>query len=68
MTQTPQRCDTIREALNSLAGSENALTRSAIRIAINELDLADLADDPTPHFEQLGKIIDAVLNPEDNSE
>jgi len=64
MTQTPQRLDDLRGMLLSLAGDDNALVRSAVRIALNELDLADLAPDPGPHLAQVARVIDAVLNPE----
>ena len=51
--------------LQSLAGDENALVRTAIRLALNELDLADLTDYPQPHYEQVTRLIDAVLEPTD---
>lgn len=65
MPHTPQRLDELRETLTGLAGTDNALIRSAVRIALNEMDLADLAADPAPHLAQVGRILDAVLNPED---
>lgn len=68
MKSTPDRRGEVRELLESLAGDENALTRSAIRIALDELDRADLAPDPTPHYAQVTRILDAVLNPEDNDQ
>lgn len=64
MTNTPQRLDGLRDVLEGLAGHQNALIRSAVRLALNELDLADLTCYPHPHLAQAARIIDAVLNPE----
>lgn len=68
MKSTPDRCDDLRSMLQSLAGDENALVRSAIRVAMDELDRADLAADPAPHYAQVTRILDAVLNPTDGDE
>lgn len=68
MRSTPERCDDLRSMLQSLAGDENALVRSAIRVAMDELDRADLAADPAPHYAQVARILDAVLNPTDGDE
>jgi hypothetical protein len=65
MANTPSRLSELRELLGGLTGDDNALVRSAVRIAMDELDLADLAADPNPHLAQVARILDAVLNPED---
>ena len=62
---TPARLGGLREILDELAGDENALVRSAVRLCLDELDRADLAADPGPHLEQIALILDAVLNPDD---
>ena len=67
MTNTPERLANLRDMLTGLAGDENALIRSAVRLALNELDLADLADDPNEHLRQAARILDAVLHPEDGT-
>lgn len=65
MTETANpRIGELHELLANLAGHRNALIRSAVRIAMTELDTADLADDPAPHYAQVTRILDAVLNPE----
>ena len=64
MTNTPERLANLRDMLTGLAGDENALIRSAVRLALNELDLADLSDDPNEHLRQAARILDAVLNPD----
>ena len=63
MKSTPERLSELRELLQTLTGHENALVRTAIRLALDELDKADLAPDPAPHYEQVTRLIDAVLNP-----
>lgn len=63
-----QNLEGLRTDLLGLAGHHNALIRSAVRIAINELNLADIATDPTPHLTQVTRIIDALLNPDTNTE
>lgn len=68
MKSTPERCDELRTILSGLTGDENALVRSAIRIAMDELDRADIADDPAPHYAQVARILDAILNPGDTDE
>lgn len=68
MTNTPARLTGLRELLDQLAGDQNALIRSAVRLSIDELDRADLAPDPNPHLEQVNRLLDAVLNPEDTGE
>ena len=65
MKKRPTGVENLRETLQSLAGDENALVRTAIRFALNELDLADLATDPAPHYAQVTRLIDAVLDPTD---
>lgn len=65
MKSTPKRAAELRELLTSLAGDENALVRTAIRLSLDELDRADLASDPAPHYTQVTRLIDAVLNPTD---
>ena len=68
---TQGRLDGLRELLDDLTGDENALVRSAVRLSLDELDRADLAaaggGDPGPHLEQVARILDAVLNPDDGS-
>lgn len=63
---TPQRTTQLRELLTQLHGSHNALIRTAVRLALTELDHADLADDPNPHYEQINRLLDAALNPQDD--
>lgn len=65
MPNLPDRLDELRGLLASLAGDRNALVRSAVGLALDELDRADLTDDPTPHLVQVDRLIDAVLNPSD---
>lgn len=60
------RTAVIRETLAELTNHHDALIRSATRLAMTELDHADQADDPEPHYRQAGRIIDAVLNPHQN--
>jgi hypothetical protein len=62
---TPEQLCGLRENLAVLAESEDALVRGAARFARDELDLADLADDPNPHLAQVARILDAVLRPDD---
>ena len=54
-----------RELITGLAGHGNAVVRIAVRVALIELDLADLTDDPAPHIERAIAVLDAALNPED---
>lgn len=65
MPSTPERLADLRELLGGLTGDDNALIRSAVRLALDELDKADLAADPNPHLAQAARILDAVLNPEE---
>jgi hypothetical protein len=65
VTNTPERLEGLREILDSLQGDDNALIRTAVRLALNELDLADLTADPNPHLAQVARILDAVLEPDD---
>jgi hypothetical protein len=64
MPTTPERLAELRDLLGGLTGHHNALIRSAVRLALNELDLADLTCYPHPHLEQATRILDAVLNPD----
>lgn len=64
MPNSAERLTGLREILDSLRGDDNALIRTAVRLALNELDLADLAPDPNPHLEQITRILDAILEPE----
>lgn len=54
-----------RELITGLVGHGNAVVRIAVRVALIELDLADLTDDPAPHIERAIAVLDAALNPED---
>lgn len=47
------------------SGTATPFIRSAVRLALDELDKADLAADPNPHLAQAARILDAVLNPEE---
>ena len=61
---SPERLADLREILTGLVGHDNALIRSAVRIALTELDLADLSDNPGEHLAQVARILDAVLTPD----
>lgn len=63
-SNTPERLADLREILTGLVGHDNALIRSAVRIALTELDLADLSDNPGEHLAQVARILDAVLTPD----
>ncbi|HOY82161.1 MAG TPA: hypothetical protein PLB92_08485 [Rhodoglobus sp.] len=65
---TPHRLGAIRESLTGLLDHPDALVRTAVRLALAEMDLADAADDPTPHHAQVARLLDAVLNPVSESE
>lgn len=64
---TPERLSGLRESLAILTLSDDALVRTAARLATTELDLADAAADPEPHHRQIALILDAVLNPEETT-
>lgn len=68
MKPTPVRLDELREILTSLTEDDNAVVRTAVRLALAELDAADAAADPTPHYAQITRLIDAVLDPEDGTQ
>ena len=65
---TPSRLEGLRELLGELAGDDSALVRLAVRLSLDELDRAALAVDPGPHLEQVTRILDAVLNPDDEED
>ena len=65
---TPVRLDELREILSGLTDDDSGVVRTAVRLALAELDAADAAADPTPHYAQITRLIDAVLDPEDGSQ
>lgn len=68
MATSIDRLTHLRDDLLSLQGHDNALIRTAVREAIHELDLADLADDPEPHLRQITRLLDAVIHPDNAPE
>lgn len=57
-----------RELIAGLVGHENAVIRTAVRVALDELDRASFADDPSEHVGNAIAVLDAALNPVDGAD
>ena len=57
-----------RELIAGLVGHENAVVRTAVRVALDELDRASFADDPSEHVGNAIAVLDAALNPVDGAD